>query len=758
MISVKGTRTPNGDTAGLDRHELKEDLAAYRIPAIVAIMLASLMLYLRSFMPVRADVAGSGPEKARLDSAENDGAGPADDQITVADGTGDGEGQQGHHVNAIDTGTDVGASSFRSRGYSAQDANVLKPHEFAAVRASSLPANTNDPDQVRDTIKLPPMTFSAAGGSASTGGSAGSGSGTGSGGGPGTDDDDDDDMPPVDRNRAPRNSGPVYLADVATTATLAIALSDLLANSTDRDGDTLSIRNLRSSSGTLTEQPGGGWIFTPSITNLGRVVFSFDVFDGTAYVPQFAYSMVTLGSGGPGGDDTGPGGGDDDDDGTDHGGDDCTPPESFVGYHPVIGGAGDDVLIGTDGNDWMSGGAGHDVAFGGAGNDWMSGGAGRDQLSGGTGDDQIYGGADEDVLDGGDGDDLLDGGEASDVLLAGAGDDALFGADGDDVLAGGDGNDQMSGGAGIDHLSGDAGHDIMFGNDGADLMLGGDGRDVLDGGAGADALYGGADADVLAGDAGDDVLSGDQGDDLLRGDDGHDRLFGALGADALFGGTGDDTIDGGEDGDQARDGEGADLVWLGAGDDWLAAAIDLGSDAFDGGEGLDTLDYSAATDSVTFDLAAATVTMGDNGADVIAGFEAFIGGDGDDHFIACDTPAIMTGGEGDDRFEFTAPENPVAIAATMFQILDFNVGDTVSVSRFDFFKDLAEDLDDQMESYFSESGNSGPGSDDPRIRFRHDQDNEQENTWIEIDFDRDDFFETTITMQGRHLFVMVENA
>jgi Ca2+-binding RTX toxin-like protein len=263
---------------------------------------------------------------------------------------------------------------------------------------------------------------------------------------------------------------------------------------------------------------------------------------------------------------------------------------------------------------------------------------------------------------------------------------------------------------------------------------------------------------------GDDLLSGDAGDDLLRGDGGHDRLLGALGADVLDGGVGDDTIDGGEGQDHASDGDGVDIVWLGAGDDWLAAAIDLGVDVFDGGEGVDTLDYSAAADSVTFDLTAATVTMGDNGADVIAGFEAFIGGAGDDHFIACAAPAVMTGGDGDDRFQFVAPESPAAsespaaLVTTMFQILDFDVGDRVSVSRFDFFKDLADELDEQMDAYFSDTGNSGPGSDDPRIRFRHEQDNDQENTWIEIDFDRDEVFETTITMQGRHLFVMVENA
>jgi Ca2+-binding RTX toxin-like protein len=750
MISVKGVRSDPANPANPDRHELKEEISAYRLPALVGLMLASLMLYLRSFLPVEAKTAGEQgpPQKPFADPDEKDGAAPIDVALATTDGDPMGDGMQGHHTPDIPTDSDAetGPTVLRSRVHGApQDANVLRPNELTSISAVMQPANTNDPNMLRDSIQNFPPPHQGYVGSGAPGGGSGGSSGSGNGGGgPGSDSDDGDDVTPPVRNRAPRNSGPVYLADVASAATLAIAMSTLLSQSVDDDGNALTVRNLRATSGTVTQLPDGSWLFTPSLTNLGRVVFSFEVWDGLVAVPQQAYSMVTAGpidTGG--GDDTGSGGDDDDDV--------CEGPGGGVpGYNPVIGGIADDVLIGTDGNDLIEGKAGNDVAYGGLGDDWIYGGDGRDQLSGGAGDDRIYGDADEDVLYGEDGNDLLDGGAASDVLIAGAGDDALFGADGDDVLSGNDGADQMSGGAGTDEMLGDAGHDIMFGDAGTDLMLGGAGRDAMFGGADADAMHGGDDADVMAGGTGDDALSGDAGDDLVQGEAGCDTLAGGDGADALYGGEGHDVV---------SDGAGADIVYLAAGEDRLVVAIDISGDHFDGGEGTDTLDYSQATEDVAFDLVSAFVAVGDAASDRISGFESYVGGTGDDTFIACDTPAILTGGEGDDRFQFVVPQNQESTPNTMFQITDFDVGDRVSISRYDFFKDLAEEIESQMESYFSEDGNSGPGSNDAVIRFRHDRDAEDnENTWIEIDFDRDEAFETTITMQGHHLFVVVEHA
>jgi Ca2+-binding RTX toxin-like protein len=55
----------------------------------------------------------------------------------------------------------------------------------------------------------------------------------------------------------------------------------------------------------------------------------------------------------------------------------------------LVGGAGNDLLFGGDGNDSISGGAGADLLYGGAGDDTLNGGTGRDRLSGGSGDDVL---------------------------------------------------------------------------------------------------------------------------------------------------------------------------------------------------------------------------------------------------------------------------------------------------------------------------------------------------------------------------------
>ncbi len=121
----------------------------------------------------------------------------------------------------------------------------------------------------------------------------------------------------------------------------------------------------------------------------------------------------------------------------------------------VIGGDGNDVLIGTAGNDFVYGGAGDDqillfggddIGNGGTGNDMIAGHEGKDLLIGGLGVDQLIGGKDKDVLSGDGGGDDLYGGDANDILSGGRGDgDAVVGGAGDDIFkySRGDGHDLM---------------------------------------------------------------------------------------------------------------------------------------------------------------------------------------------------------------------------------------------------------------------------------------------------------------------------
>ena len=235
------------------------------------------------------------------------------------------------------------------------------------------------------------------------------------------------------------------------------------------------------------------------------------------------------------------------------------------GRDSLYGGAGNDRLSGGAGNDVLRGGRGRDSLHGGRGNDRLSGGAGNDMLKGGRGRDSLHGGAGKDRLSGGAGDDVLKGGRGSDSLRGGVGDDRLFGGPGDDALRGGRGRDNLRGGAGKDRLSGGAGDAVLKGGWGDDSLRGGAGDDRLFGGPGDDVLRGSWGDDSLRGGAGDDRLFGGPGDDVLRGGRGDDSLHGGVGDDRLFGGPGDDVLRGGWGDDSLHDGAGDDPLSDGGG-------------------------------------------------------------------------------------------------------------------------------------------------------------------------------------------------
>lgn len=74
----------------------------------------------------------------------------------------------------------------------------------------------------------------------------------------------------------------------------------------------------------------------------------------------------------------------------------------------VVGGtgtAGNDLVLGTAGNDNLRGGDGDDCIVGGAGNDTLQGQKNDDILLGGDGDDSLRGNQDTDICDGGAGTD-----------------------------------------------------------------------------------------------------------------------------------------------------------------------------------------------------------------------------------------------------------------------------------------------------------------------------------------------------------------
>ncbi|MBE7369260.1 cadherin-like domain-containing protein, partial [Ramlibacter pallidus] len=89
------------------------------------------------------------------------------------------------------------------------------------------------------------------------------------------------DLTPV--NDAP-TAFPVVLAPLAEDGTRVITQADLLAGSTDVDGDALTATNLVASSGTLTDNGDGTWTFTPATDDDTAVTFTYDISDGAITV------------------------------------------------------------------------------------------------------------------------------------------------------------------------------------------------------------------------------------------------------------------------------------------------------------------------------------------------------------------------------------------------------------------------------------------------------------------------------------------
>jgi Ca2+-binding RTX toxin-like protein len=199
---------------------------------------------------------------------------------------------------------------------------------------------------------------------------------------------------------------------------------------------------------------------------------------------------------------------------------------------------------------------------------------------------------------------------------------------GHDWISAGKGNDTVAGGAGNDEIFGNTGDDDVRGGDGNDKLHGNDGNDLISGGAGHDAMDGGKGNDTLDGGAGNDTMRGNSGDDRLSGGEGNDQLDGGKGIDWL------------------SDGDGNDLVVAGSGDDIVVAG--LGDDVYRGDKGFDTIDFSAASNAVSVNLAVGTASG--MGVDTLSGFEHAIGSSFNDVMIGGAKADVFEGGRGSDLF------------------------------------------------------------------------------------------------------------
>jgi Ca2+-binding RTX toxin-like protein len=371
-------------------------------------------------------------------------------------------------------------------------------------------------------------------------------------------------------------------------------------------------------------------------------------------------------------------------------GDNGEPGENDVlngAVNGVIGGPGDDLLVGSFLNNTFEGGGGADTIAGLDGTDTMSYGdhatavnasadtavsvftdavTGRPEVTvggnpapgdGAAGEHDSIG---EDVenISGGSGNDTLVGSHWppswSGVLNGGTGNDTLSGGPGPDLLEGGPGFDTASYASDLDPSRSEPVKVTIAGSadDGSpydqvdplfpgprdtvssdvESVVGSSGDDTLSGGSNADTILGGAGIDTIDGAGGNDTLSGGNDGDTVRGAGGDDTVNGDGGDDSLSGGDGSDSLGGG-DGDDTLDGN-------------------AGSDGINGGNGTDAADYSSRLSdlSVSADGNAGDGETGENdsvGADV----EGIGGGAGNDLLRGNGGAGSFSGGAGSDTLD-----------------------------------------------------------------------------------------------------------
>jgi Ca2+-binding RTX toxin-like protein len=148
---------------------------------------------------------------------------------------------------------------------------------------------------------------------------------------------------------------------------------------------------------------------------------------------------------------------------------------------------GDDAIKSGSGDDIIDGGAGVDLIEGNAGNDRLTAGSGiGDWLLGGPGDDVLIGsddGADSDP-------DFTDSVRFGDLLDGGPGNNRIAGLGGADTILGGNDEDHVDSGSGKDYV-------LTFGGDDW-IYQGIDGDEFVDGGSGSNTIISGGTDPALA--------------------------------------------------------------------------------------------------------------------------------------------------------------------------------------------------------------------------------------------------------------------
>lgn len=230
-------------------------------------------------------------------------------------------------------------------------------------------------------------------------------------------------------------------------------------------------------------------------------------------------------------------------------------------------------------------GAGTDTITTGAGNDIIKTGPGASTVSAGQGRNNISGGGSADTITALDGGNTIRAGHGANTVTTGAGADFIFTGTGADTIVSGGGVDRIYVMGGADSVNAGAGADrliIDYAAKSTNVTGGITGGNGLTGYVGHIADLAGSFVDFQASESftivtgsGNDMLTTGAGADILRGNDGNDRLYGGGGRDDLYGGNGSDHLRGGRGTDVATGGAGADLFIFGT---VAEASGDLGDD------------------------------------------------------------------------------------------------------------------------------------------------------------------------------------
>ncbi|MCM2474093.1 protease [Rhizobium sp. CG5] len=173
------------------------------------------------------------------------------------------------------------------------------------------------------------------------------------------------------------------------------------------------------------------------------------------------------------------------------------------------------------------------------------------------------------------------------------------------------------------------------------LLYSGDIRSLIEN------AVGGSGNDTITGNDANNGLTGGGGTDTLNGGLGDDTLNGGTGDDVLNGGLGNDTLNGGADNDVLNGGPGNDVLNGDAGDDRFL--VELGVDAYDGGDGNDSLSFATSTRAVILNLADASLNRNDALSETYVNVETFIATRFADGMTGNDQANIFYAGAGNDQ-------------------------------------------------------------------------------------------------------------